>query len=109
MIKINLFFLFSVFLFTVSGCQSEKKYKIAYNVAYDIEKDDYEIFIMDMDGRNKKNISNREGVDWVYYAWKDKIFFISDRDTIHRTYFLYVMDADGKNVRKISNLQLRDS
>lgn len=80
--EIRLFIIVSVILCAFLGCRSEKQYKIAYNVAYDIEKDDYEVFIMDMDGRNKKNISNHEGVDWVYYAWKDKIYFVSDRDTV---------------------------
>ncbi len=107
--KFKLFIIMSAVLIAVSGCRSEKKYKIAYNVLYDMEKDNYEVFVMDMDGRNKKNISNREGVDWVYYAWKDKLYFISDRDTTHRSYFLYEMDAEGKNVRKISDLKLRDS
>lgn len=96
-----------------SACNSGNKisgsYKIAYNVLDDTAKDNYEVFIMDMDGSNKKNLTNHPGVEWVYYAYKDKIYFISDRDTCTRCYFLYEMDADGKNVRKISDLQLEDS
>ncbi len=93
---------------------SEKKvdldhFKIAYNVYYDTAKDNYEIFVMNTDGSEKKNISNREGVDWVYYAYQDKLYFISDRDTTHRMYFLYEMDADGNNIRKVTNLRLEDS
>lgn len=97
------------------GCsQSERKddlsqYKIAYNVNYDTANDNYEIFVMNTDGSEKKNISNWEGVDWVYYAYKDKIYFISDRDTTHRMYFLYEMDADGNNIRKVTDLRLEDS
>ncbi len=97
------------------GCSpSEKKvdldhFKIAYNVYYDTAKDNYEIFVMNTDGSEKKNISNWEGVDWVYYAYQDKIYFISDRDTTHRMYFLYEMDAEGNNVRKITDLRLEDS
>lgn len=86
-----------------------KNYKIAYNVLYDAEADNYEVFIMDMDGSNKKNLSNWKGVDWVYYAYKDKIYFISDRDTTHRIYYLYEMDADGNNVRKVADYRLDDS
>ncbi|KAA3611031.1 MAG: hypothetical protein D8M58_13705 [Calditrichaeota bacterium] len=102
---------FILFLFFFFGCSSNSKteYKIVYNVGYDIEADDYEIFIMDMDGSNKKNISNWKGVDWVYHAHKNKIFFISDRDTTHRFYYLYEMDINGQNVRKISKFRLRDS
>lgn len=83
-------------------------YNIAYNVLHDAETDDYEIFVMNTDGSGKKNISNWKGVDWVYDAHDDKLFFISDRDTCYRCYFLYEMDADGNNVRKISDLRLQD-
>ncbi len=85
------------------------KLRIAYNVLADSVKDNYEIFAMDLDGSNRRNISNREGVDWVYYALGDRIYFISDRDTAHRMYFLYTMDADGNDVRKICPFRLEDS
>jgi TolB protein len=45
----------------------------------------------------------------VYYAYQDKLYFISDRDTTHRMYFLYEMDAEGNNVRKVTDLRLEDS
>lgn len=83
--------------------------QIAYNVLHDAEADDYEIFIMNLDGTEKKNISNWKGVDWVYRAFEDKIYFVSDRDTSHRKYFLYEMDADGGNVRRISHFLVEDS
>ena len=86
-----------------------KKYKIAYNVFLNQEADDYEIFVMNTDGSEKKNITNRAGLDWVYYAFGDKLFFVSDRDTTHRVYFLYEMNANGENVRKIYNVRLSDS
>jgi TolB protein len=83
--------------------------KIAYNVYYDTVNGNYEVFIMNADGTGKKNISNSKGIDWVYYAYKDKIYFASDRDTTYRMYFLYEMDADGNNIRKVSDLRLEDS
>lgn len=83
--------------------------RIVYNVYYDTLTDNYEVFSMKLDGSDKKNISNSPGVDWVYYAYKDKVFFISDRDTTHRMYFLYEMDANGNNVRKVTDLRLEDS
>jgi TolB protein len=75
----------------------------------DTTKDNYDIYIMNMDGSGQKNITNTPGVEWTYHAYKDKIFFISDRDTCHRCFFLYEMDAEGNNVKKLSNLQLEDS
>lgn len=83
--------------------------RIVYNVYYDTLNDDYEVFSMNLDGSDKKNISNSKGVDWVYYACKDKVYFVSDRDTTHRMYFLYEMDAHGNNIRKVTDLQLEDS
>lgn len=80
-----------------------------YNVLEDREKDNYELYSMNMDGSGKKNITNTPGVEWVYYAYEDKVYYISDKDTCHRCYFLYEMDAEGNNKRKISNLQLEDS
>ena len=88
---------------------AQVRYKIIYNVAYDTESDNYEIFSMDPDGQNKKNISNAKGVDWAYSAFEDKLYFVSDRDTTHRMYFLYEMDAFGANIKKISNIRLKDS
>ncbi len=101
-----------VFGLIIWSCTTPEKppvLKIAYNVWYDTLNDDYEIFVMDQDGRDQKNISNSKGVDWVYAAHKDKLYFLSDRDTTHRKYFMYEMDANGENVRKISNFLLTDS
>lgn len=94
---------------TKSEVESSVNWKIAYNVWYDTANDDYEIFIMNLDGSGKKNISNWEGVDWTYYAYGDRIFFISDRDTTHRKYQLFEMDAEGNHVRRIADFLLNDS
>lgn len=83
--------------------------RIAYNVYTNTPEDNYEIFVADLDGGNRKNITNTPGVDWVYAAYGDRLLFLSDRDTCHRCYFLYEMDADGNNVRRISQQQLQDS
>lgn len=89
--------------------ETEPRLKIAYNVFENEAEDDYEIYIMNLDGSGKKNISNWKGVDWVYYAWKDKLYFLSDRDTAHRKYFLYEMDSDGTNIRRITDFLVDDS
>lgn len=88
----------------------ETAYKIVYNIHVpDTTKDDWEVMIMNMDGLDKKNITNHKDVAWTYYAFRNRIFFISDRDTLYRHYFLYEMDANGQNIRKISGLRLEDS
>jgi TolB protein len=104
--------LLSLFLIVITWATlfaQKDNYKIAYNVYEDTAKDNYDIYIMNMDGSGQKNITNTPGVEWTYHAYKDKIFFISDRDTCHRCFFLYEMDAEGNNVKKLSNLQLEDS
>jgi TolB protein len=85
-----------------------KDWRIAFNY-YDTLKKDYEIMISDMDGNNKRNITNTKGTDWTYFANGTTIYFISDRDTCSRCFFLYRMDANGGQVKKISDLQLEDS
>lgn len=94
-----------------SNTKKEKKYKIAYNVwAPDsVNSDNYEIFIMNMDGSENKNIINHKDVAWTYMAYRDKIYFISDRDTSYRNYFLYSMDMNGGNIKRVSDLRLEDS
>lgn len=98
-----------VFLCTFSWISAESQdFSIAYNV-YDTVQKDYEVYIMDADGRNKKNLSNRKAVDWTYHADGQTIYFISDRDTCSRCFFLYKMNPDGSGLKKISDLQLEDS
>lgn len=83
-------------------------FRVAYNV-YDTVRKDYEIYVMNADGTGKKNITNVKAVDWTYYAYGRRLFFISDRDTCSRCFFLYEMDPDGGGLRRISELQLEDS
>ncbi len=100
---------FIFFFFIQLSAVAQKQYKIVYNVLEDREKDNYELYSMNMDGSGKKNITNTPGVEWAYYAYKNNVYYISDIDTCHRCYFLYEMDAEGNNKRKVSNLQLEDS
>ena len=88
----------------------EPEYDIAYNVLFDSENDNYEVFTMNLDGSDKRNITNLSGVEWTYYSYKDRLYFISDRDTCQRcAYFLYETDFKGTNPRKVSDIQLADS
>jgi TolB protein len=108
MIKSGIISVLTIFLSLTIQAQKQQ-YKIVFNVLEDQEKDNYDIYSMNMDGTDKKNITNTPGVEWVYYAYKEKVYYISDIDTCHRCYFLYEMDAEGNNKRKISSLQLEDS
>ncbi len=105
-----------VFLVVLFGCATSKEkpvdlneLKITYNVYYHTANGNYEVFVMNADGTDKKNISNSAGIDWVYHSYKDKIYFASDRDTTYRMYFLYEMDVNGNNIRKVSDLRIEDS
>lgn len=87
----------------------EPEYAIAYNVLFNDSTDNYEVFKMNMDGSEKQNITHLSGVEWTYYSYKDKLYFISDKDTCHRCFFLYESNFKGENPRKISDLLLADS
>ncbi|AWX45017.1 hypothetical protein HME9304_02025 [Flagellimonas maritima] len=92
-----------------TGISCPAQQKITYNVLENAETHDYEIYIMDADGRNAKNITNSKSVDWVYTSFGEKLYFLSDRNECSRCFYLYEMDSEGKNVRKITNYKLADS
>lgn len=91
------------------GIQCNAQQKIAYNVLEDAASQDYEIYVMDLDGKNAKNISNVKAVDWVYDSFGDKLYFLSDRNECYRCFFLYEMDANGNNLRRVTDFKLADS
>lgn len=103
------FFFFVLVLLPMSAIAQPSKYRIAYNVLEDKATDNYEVYAMNMDGSGAANITNHKDVAWTYYAWKNDLFFVSDRDACRRCYFLYRSDAGGGNVKKVSELQLEDS
>ncbi len=84
---------------------------VAYNVAVKNAdgKSNYEVFTINPDGTQARNITNNPDVAWTYRAYGKDLYFISDRDTCYRCYFLYQTDVNGSSVRKVSNLQLEDS
>jgi TolB protein len=106
----------TVFLSSCANSQekkkiSEKEYSIAYNIHENdtVHKNNYEVMTMNIDGSNKKNITNNPDVAWTYYAYKNRLFLISDRDTCNRCFFLYETDVNGANIEKVSDLMLEDS
>lgn len=83
---------------------------IAYNIKVpDSSKDNWDVLSISPDGKFRKNLTNHPDVAWSYYAYKNRLFFVSDRDTSYRCYFLYETDAEGKRIRKVSDLRLEDS
>lgn len=86
-----------------------KGFKIAYNLLENRDADDYEIYTMNPDGTEKTNITRNDDVAWTYYAYRDQLYWISDRDTCYRCYFLYRSDSEGRQVEKVTGLQLEDS
>lgn len=84
-------------------------YRIAYNVLVDEENYNYDVFTMNPDGSNKKNITRSEGVEWVYNSYGNRLYIFSDIDTCRRCFSLYETDANGSYFKKISNLILADS
>lgn len=111
LLTVSLVFFSSLYIISqINRSFPEPKYYIAYNIHLpDTTVDDWEIMHMEMDGSMKKNITKNDDVAWTYYAYKDRLFFISDRDTCYRCFFLYEMDKDGENIRKVSDLRLEDS
>ncbi len=89
--------------------KKEDQYSIAYNVLYDEENDDYEVFTMNIDGSNPANLTNLRGVEWIYDASGRDVYFISDQDTAYRHYFLYKTDLKGREPKKFFNMRLADS
>jgi len=71
-------------------------------IAYTSDRDgDFEIWMMNTDGRNQRKLTNNDAVDWSP-AWSpdgNQIAFITNRDGNDE---VYVMNTDGSNVRRLT-------
>ncbi len=82
---------------------------VAYNLLHDAEADDYEVFVMELDGSGQRNVSNDPGVDWVYSAWRDRLLMVTDRERERRKFGLYQLRLDGTNPSAVTEFEVRDS
>lgn len=85
------------------------RYRIAYNVLEDAEADDYEVYVMELDGSESRNLTEHPAVDWVYVGRSDRLYMVSDRDEEKRKYRLYEMDVATGGLRQITPFRVRDS
>ena len=82
---------------------SQIAYQASRKKALNIEKWNYEIYVMHADGSNKKPLTNHPAYDG-HPCWSPdgrKIAFASNREEILME--IYVMDANGRNVRRITH------
>jgi TolB protein len=77
-------------------------------IAFGSNRDgDCEIYVMDADGKNQRNLTENPAEDWGA-AWSpdgQRIAFVSNRDGNSE---IYVMDADGNNQRRLTNNPAND-
>lgn len=91
--------------------EEQAKNFIAYNIldTDTSKKNNWEIMVVDAEGGQPVNLSRNKDVAWTYTSWKNKLYFVSDRDTCFRCFYLYEASAIDAEPRKVSTLQLEDS
>jgi hypothetical protein len=75
-IKIASFFIISILTLSCNENKNTRQetielkdeYAIVYNVLVNDSTDNYDVFQMNFDGSDKKNITNLPGVEWTYFS-----------------------------------------
>ena len=70
----------------------------------------YEIYVMDVDGRNQQRLTENRKNDWSP-SWSpdgERIAFASDRKGEFENFEIYVMDVDGGNQQRLTNNRVWD-
>ena len=86
-------------LWLVRGLAAQKSQIVFTHLVFD----NFEIYVMDVDGGNRENLSNHP-VDDMEPDWSPdgtKIAFVSNRKG--GVYQIYVMDSDGKNQTRLTD------
>ena len=91
--------LLSAELWLIGGLAAQGSRIVFSNLAFD----NFEIYVMDANGRNRENLSNHpvHDMDPDWSPDGTKIAFVSDRNDA--AYQIYVMDADGKNQIRLTD------
>lgn len=102
--KVLLFLMLAVLTLLAAACEGGTPSKILFTYLQPKypTSNDWEIWVMDDDGRNQINLTNNPALD-EYPCWSPdgkKIAFVSERDGNRE---IYVMDADGANLRNLTN------
>ena len=81
-------------------------------IAFMSDRDwNWEIYVMDADGENLRNLTNNPGDD-QHPSWSPdgkQIVFTADRSGKDWNRQIYVMDADGGNLQNLTNNRHNDS